>query len=173
MFVCFNFALSFFSPLLFSAITLVDPACTALVSWALEIEGLPDLLTWVGGLTVIGGIALVLYGESSRTKRHQRQQLEERGVGSIADARRVGPGPGVVGVEGTGSSPRTELESPSSDGRAKESLSPVSVMLSPRRGLRAIVCGGDTAAARLQWRQLVEGTRCWGAVGAHARRGTA
>ena len=141
MFVCFNYALSFFSPLLFSAITLVDPACTALVSWALEIESLPDVYTWLGGLTVIGGIALVLYGESYREKLQQQERQGRHLVGgvefgSIPDLRRVGSGLGSgIGVEGNGSSPRTELESPGSDEREKASAgSPVSIMLSPKRG---------------------------------------
>ena len=47
--MCFNYSLQFFSPLLFSSITLVDPACTGLVSWMAGIEGIPDIYTWVGG----------------------------------------------------------------------------------------------------------------------------
>ena len=47
LFMCFNYSLQYFSPLLFSAITLVDPACTGFVSWFFGIEGIPDKYTWV------------------------------------------------------------------------------------------------------------------------------
>ena len=60
LFMCFNYSLQFFSPLLFSAITLVDPACTGLVSWAVGIEGIPDIYTWVRGLNTCARLKLLL-----------------------------------------------------------------------------------------------------------------
>jgi threonine/homoserine efflux transporter RhtA len=43
------------SPMVFSAMTLIDPAITAVLSWLIGVEKLPSLLTWLGGVVVMAG----------------------------------------------------------------------------------------------------------------------
>lgn len=59
----FNFAQNFIPPLVFSCVLLVDPAVTGVISWFMGIEAWPDVFTILGGLIVVGGVALVTYGE--------------------------------------------------------------------------------------------------------------
>jgi hypothetical protein len=53
-------------PLVFSSLGLLDPLATGLVSWLAGIEGIPDLTTWLSGVVVMGGVALISYGEQLR-----------------------------------------------------------------------------------------------------------
>ncbi len=60
--------MQYIPPLVFSAVSLVDPAVTALLSWGFGIESLPSLFSWLGGATVIAGVAAISYGERLRTQ---------------------------------------------------------------------------------------------------------
>lgn len=62
----FNYSMQQFSPLVFSAATLIDPAVTGIISWMAGIEGLPDASTVVGGLVVVAGVVFITVGELQR-----------------------------------------------------------------------------------------------------------
>jgi hypothetical protein len=61
--------------LVFSAVTLVDPAITGIISWLVGIEGVPDVYTWSGGIVVIGGVLIVIFGENQRLKEEAQEAL--------------------------------------------------------------------------------------------------
>lgn len=61
-----NYAMQYIPPLVFSSIGLLDPSLTAVISWLLGLESLPYFLSWIGGFVVIGGVALIMYGEHQR-----------------------------------------------------------------------------------------------------------
>ena len=60
----FNFAIQYISNLVFSSVTLVDPAVTGLIAWIAGLEGIPDLYTMLVGGVVVGGVLLITMGES-------------------------------------------------------------------------------------------------------------
>lgn len=64
----FNYAVMYISPLAFSSTLLVDPLVTGIISWCMHLENVPGLLTWTGGLTVIGGVGFIIVGEKKRLK---------------------------------------------------------------------------------------------------------
>lgn len=55
--------------------TLVDPAITGVISWLVGIEGVPDVYTWSGGIVVIGGVLMVIFGENQRLKQEAQETL--------------------------------------------------------------------------------------------------
>lgn len=58
--------MSYIPPLVFSSLSLLDPFITAFLAWITGLEGLPSIFSWIGGLIVISGVALISYGEKSR-----------------------------------------------------------------------------------------------------------
>ncbi len=69
-----NLALSIFNPVAFSAIQLLQPGITALQSWAVGIQPLPDAATWIG-MAVIGiGIGVMVGSEEIKAKKLARDQ---------------------------------------------------------------------------------------------------
>jgi len=64
----FNYAMSSIPPLVFSSVLLIDPLITGLISWSLSIEGVPGQLTIYGGVVVIFGIFLVIYGQKAKNR---------------------------------------------------------------------------------------------------------
>lgn len=72
----FNYAMQYISPLVFSSVTLVDPAVTGVISWAAGLEGIPDVWTWLGGVVVMAGVGVVSLGEHRRLEHEQAQQEE-------------------------------------------------------------------------------------------------
>eukprot|EP01031_Cornospumella_fuschlensis_P031212 gene31212-37721_t len=64
----FNYAMQYIPPLVFSALSLVDPAVTAGLSYWAGLEALPSLFSWLGGGVVLAGVALISYGERVREK---------------------------------------------------------------------------------------------------------
>lgn len=50
--------------MVFSSVALLDPALTAVLSWLCGIEALPTMYSWLGGGTVIVGVAIVSVAES-------------------------------------------------------------------------------------------------------------
>lgn len=67
----FNYAISEIPPLVFSAVNLIDPFVTGLLSWVVGIEGVPDVGIWIGGAFVVVGVFLISQGV------HQREQGED------------------------------------------------------------------------------------------------
>lgn len=59
--------MSYIPPLVFAAVTLVDPAVTALISFVCGIESLPGLFSWIGGAVVMAGVGVIGYGDAKRT----------------------------------------------------------------------------------------------------------
>jgi drug/metabolite transporter (DMT)-like permease len=58
--------MQYIAPLIFSALALVDPAVTAILSWMIGVEDLPSLFSWLGGAVVMMGVGLISYGEYAR-----------------------------------------------------------------------------------------------------------
>lgn len=54
-----NFCIKFVPPTVSSSCRLTDPAITGVISWAMGIEGVPAVLTWVGGGVVMIGLAIM------------------------------------------------------------------------------------------------------------------
>lgn len=80
--------MSYIPPLIFSALSLLDPAITAFLSWMLGLEKLPTIFSWLGGLIVILGVATIYYGEQRHGKDAKSSTLskntnEESQDGSI------------------------------------------------------------------------------------------
>jgi drug/metabolite transporter (DMT)-like permease len=55
--------MQYISPLVFSALALLDPALTALISWIAGLEHLPTVFSWIGGAVVMSGIGLISFSE--------------------------------------------------------------------------------------------------------------
>lgn len=68
--------MQYIPPLVFSSVTLIDPAVTAFISWAAGIENLPGLFSWLGGCVVVSGVAVISYGERQRTSIEDKEQSE-------------------------------------------------------------------------------------------------
>jgi hypothetical protein len=73
----FNYAVEFISPIVFSSVTLVDPAVTGLIAWLAGLEALPDMLTIMGGIVVVGGVVLISAGERKRAAAHSSEEGSE------------------------------------------------------------------------------------------------
>jgi hypothetical protein len=63
--------IQFVSPLVFSTVVLVDPAVSGFIAWVAGLEGAPPLLSWFGGIFIIGGIFYVSIGEYMRKLQHE------------------------------------------------------------------------------------------------------
>lgn len=76
----FNYANLHISPLVFSSINLLDPALTGIIAFMIGIEGVPELLIWIGGAVIVVGVATIGYGEHRRTRQADRlDQPEDKG----------------------------------------------------------------------------------------------
>lgn len=53
-------------PIVFSSLMLLDPVCTAILSWMIGIEPLPSIFSWLGGFLVLLGVGFITYGEKDR-----------------------------------------------------------------------------------------------------------
>eukprot|EP01038_Epipyxis_sp_PR26KG_P007676 gene7676-10445_t len=65
----FNYAMQHIPPLIFSSLSLLDPALTAIISWLCGLESLPSLFTWLGGCVTMSGVGLISIGDHHRHKR--------------------------------------------------------------------------------------------------------
>jgi drug/metabolite transporter (DMT)-like permease len=65
--------MQYIPPLIFSALTQLDPALTAFLCWISAVESLPSLFSWIGGAIVMSGVALISYAE------HQKQKNADAG----------------------------------------------------------------------------------------------
>eukprot|EP01038_Epipyxis_sp_PR26KG_P013335 gene13335-17884_t len=68
-FAGFNYAMQHIPPLIFSSLSLLDPALTAIISWLCGLESLPSLFTWLGGCVTMSGVGLISIGDHHRHKR--------------------------------------------------------------------------------------------------------
>lgn len=73
----FNLAMNYIAPLVFSCVLLVDPAVTGVISWLMGLEAVPDAFTILGGVIVVGGVALVTYGEHLKEEK-KKAEVENR-----------------------------------------------------------------------------------------------
>lgn len=71
----FNYALQHIPPLVFSSLSLADPALTAGFSWVFGIEG-----SWLGGIIVMSGVGVISYGEHRRTSSSSSSSHTTTGV---------------------------------------------------------------------------------------------
>ena len=55
--------MQYIAPLVFSALSLMDPALTAIISWLAGVEPLPMAFSWIGGTIVMTGIGLISFAE--------------------------------------------------------------------------------------------------------------
>lgn len=69
------FQMQHIPPLVFSALSLVDPAVTAVLSWAFGIEQWPSLFAWIGGAVVMSGVGLISYGEHQRSSKENHDEM--------------------------------------------------------------------------------------------------
>lgn len=65
--------MQYMSPLVFSALGLIDPAITAMISWSIGVEGLPAWFSWLGGGFVMVGIGIISYGEFQREQKKNEE----------------------------------------------------------------------------------------------------
>lgn len=64
--------------MVFSSTALLDPALTAILSWICGIEALPTLYSWLGGGTVICGVALISIAEAQHKKEHEKSAAHSK-----------------------------------------------------------------------------------------------
>lgn len=64
--------MQYIPPLIFSSLGLVDPAVTAILSWAIGVESLPSMFSWIGGFVVMAGVGIISYGEHVRTHNEDK-----------------------------------------------------------------------------------------------------
>eukprot|EP01040_Poterioochromonas_malhamensis_P009902 gene9902-10759_t len=76
----FNYAMSYIPALVFSSLSLLDPTITAVLSWVLSLEGLPTIYSWLGGVVVIVGVSIIMYGEKQREKEPVKDSTDEAEV---------------------------------------------------------------------------------------------
>ncbi len=65
--------MQYIAPLIFSALALIDPAVTAILSWAIGVEHLPSIYSWIGGVVVMAGVGAISYGEYTRSENHDQE----------------------------------------------------------------------------------------------------
>lgn len=71
----FNYAMQYIAPLVFSALGLMDPAITAILSWLIGVETLPSIFSWVGGMIVMCGVGIISYGEHQRSIKEKDHEV--------------------------------------------------------------------------------------------------
>ncbi|KAF0852337.1 mitochondrial RhaT domain-containing protein [Andalucia godoyi] len=64
----FNLAVHWIPPLTFSIVQLCDPILVAFMSWCASIEGIPSVWTFLGGIVLSVGTAIVVISEDRRKK---------------------------------------------------------------------------------------------------------
>lgn len=69
--------MSYIPALVFSSLSLLDPTITAVLSWILSLEGLPTIYSWLGGVVVIVGVSIIMYGEKQREKEPVKDSTDE------------------------------------------------------------------------------------------------
>ena len=67
-------------PLIFSSLSLVDPALTAFISWFVGLEGVPDILIWIGGVIIVGGVGIISYGDHLRSSSNSSSDSNDMGI---------------------------------------------------------------------------------------------
>ncbi len=72
--------MSYIPALVFSSLSLLDPTITAVLSWVLSLEGLPTIYSWLGGVVVIVGVSIIMYGEKQREKEPVKDSTDEAEV---------------------------------------------------------------------------------------------
>ena len=73
----FNYAMQYISPLVFSSVSLLDPAVTGLLSWGAGIEPIPRIEIWIGGFITLFGIGMVTFGEHFREEEEKSPTAPE------------------------------------------------------------------------------------------------
>lgn len=68
----FNYAMQFVNPLLFSALLLLGPPLTGILSWTSGVEGIPDVYTFIGGAITTFGIGFLTYSEHCRSVEEKK-----------------------------------------------------------------------------------------------------
>lgn len=81
----FNYAMQYLPPLVFSSISLLDPALTAIISWVAGVEALPTLYSWFGGATVMVGVAIISIGEHPHDSDDEHPPVRAEDIGSAID----------------------------------------------------------------------------------------
>lgn len=81
----FNYAMQYLPPLVFSSISLLDPALTAVISWVGGVESLPTLYSWFGGFIVMVGVAVISIGEHRHEEGDVRDPVSPPNATSLED----------------------------------------------------------------------------------------
>lgn len=76
--------MQYLPPLVFSSVSLLDPALTAVLSYLFGIERWPSLWSWLGGITVIVGVAIISIAEQ---RQHDQQRHAKEDHSASASAR--------------------------------------------------------------------------------------
>jgi drug/metabolite transporter (DMT)-like permease len=66
--------MQYIPPLIFSALTQLDPALTAFLCWVSGVESLPSLFSWVGGAIVMSGVCLISFAEHQKQKNADAEE---------------------------------------------------------------------------------------------------
>lgn len=66
----YNIALKHISPLILSIVGLTEPVMTGVISWAVGLEGIPALSTWVGGSFVLLGTSIAVLAGDGEHSHH-------------------------------------------------------------------------------------------------------
>jgi hypothetical protein len=78
--------MQYIPPLVFSSLGLVDPAVTAIISWAAGVEHWPSLFAWFGGAIVMSGVGLISFGEHQRSESAEQSTSTDKKKHSSVNA---------------------------------------------------------------------------------------
>lgn len=131
----FNYAMQYLPPLVFSSISLLDPALTAIISWVAGVEALPTLYSWFGGATVMVGVAIISIGEHPHDSDDEHPPVRAEDIGSAIDVSLHDGGCEVDDDEELAASPLHDADAPPTS--AAEALAP------PPRHLFSVVSEDD------------------------------
>jgi hypothetical protein len=80
--------MSYIPPLIFSSLSLLDPAITAILSWLMGLEDLPTIFPWLGGAIVVIGVGIISLGEKHEPDSPAEDDEDDRNDGNTVSTSR-------------------------------------------------------------------------------------
>lgn len=71
-----NYALKYVQPLVISILVTLEPIVGSFIGWLLFDAGIPGVWTWVGGVPLIAGMALIVYAQSKSQQGDANSQTQ-------------------------------------------------------------------------------------------------